>query len=118
MVYCFKNIGGGSCIQICPRNGIDLVVMNPGLVIGPLLHPTLNETSKCFLTLISQGKYSNATPGGNFIYVDVRDVANAHILAFENSLANGRYCVVAQVLNCSQVLQILRQLYPTANFPI
>lgn len=38
------------------ENSIDLVVMNPGLVIGPFLQPTLNETSECFCSLISQGK--------------------------------------------------------------
>lgn len=56
-------------------------------------------------------------PGGIFVFVDVRDVANAHILALEDSSANGRYCVVAQVVLCSQVFSILRQLYPGASFP-
>ncbi|KAG6411446.1 hypothetical protein SASPL_129528 [Salvia splendens] len=105
-----KILAEEAAFKFAQENGIDLVVMNPGLVIGPLLKPTLNETSQCFLTLITQGKYTYATPGGNFVYVDVRDVANAHILALENSTANGRYCLVAQVLNCSKVLQILREL--------
>lgn len=56
-------------------------------------------------------------PGGIFVFVDVRDVANAHILALEDSSANGRYCVVAQVVLCSQVFRILRQLYPGVSFP-
>lgn len=41
--------------RFAQENDIDLVVINPGLVTGPLLQPTLNETSQCFLTLISKG---------------------------------------------------------------
>ncbi|XP_071910187.1 phenylacetaldehyde reductase-like isoform X3 [Coffea arabica] len=33
-------------------------------------------------------------PNSTFPWVDVKDVANAHILAFENPLASGRYCLV------------------------
>ncbi|XP_057790050.1 phenylacetaldehyde reductase-like isoform X2 [Salvia miltiorrhiza] len=113
-----KTLAEEAAFKFAQENGIDLVIINPGLVIGPLLQPTLNETSQCFLSLISEGKYTNATPGGMFIYVDVRDVGNAHILAFEDSSANGRYCLVANVMPCAQVLDILRQLYPTVKFPM
>lgn len=30
------------------ENGIDMVVLNPGFVIGPLLQPTLNITTEVF----------------------------------------------------------------------
>ncbi|KAH6765885.1 Rossmann-fold superfamily protein [Perilla frutescens var. hirtella] len=113
-----KILAEEAATKFAKENGIDLVVINPGLVIGPLLQPTLNETSQCFLTLISQGKWTNAMPGGIFVFVDVRDVCDAHILAFEEALANGRYCVVSKVLLCSHLLDFLRQLYPTHNFPI
>ncbi|KAH6761756.1 Rossmann-fold superfamily protein [Perilla frutescens var. hirtella] len=113
-----KILAEEAATKFAKENGIDLVVINPGLVIGPLLQPTLNESSQCFLTLISQGKWTNAMPGGIFVFVDVRDVCDAHILAFEEASANGRYCVVSKVLLCSHLLDFLRQLYPTHNFPI
>ncbi|KAL0413695.1 UNVERIFIED_CONTAM: Cinnamoyl-CoA reductase 1 [Sesamum radiatum] len=56
-------------------------------------------------------------PGGAFLYVDVRDVADAHILAFENPSATDRYCVVAKTLYAFEALDILRHLYPTLNIP-
>lgn len=56
-------------------------------------------------------------PNTCFRFVDVRDVALAHILAFENPSAGGRYCIVGQVVHCHDALQILRNLYPTLQLP-
>lgn len=57
--------------------------------------------------------YQNAVLG----WVDVRDVANAHILAFENPAANGRYCTVGRVAHNSELVKILHELYPTLHLP-
>ncbi|KAK9036033.1 hypothetical protein V6N11_078054 [Hibiscus sabdariffa] len=71
-------------------NRIELVVLNPGFVIGPLLQPALNTTSEWVLAL-TRGE--NTFPA-TFRFVDVRDVAYAHIQAFEIPPATGRYCLV------------------------
>ncbi|KAI3757781.1 hypothetical protein L6452_05324 [Arctium lappa] len=52
------------------------------------------------------------SPDGIYRLVDVRDVANAHILAFENPEANGRYCMVGAVTCYSEIMKILDELYP------
>ena len=39
--------------KFCKENGIDLVTINPGFVIGPLLQPTLNLTTSLFLSQIT-----------------------------------------------------------------
>ena len=56
-------------------------------------------------------------PNTTYRWVDVRDVANAHIQAFEVPSANGRYCLVSRVTHCSEVVKILHELYPTFNLP-
>ena len=50
-------------------------------------------------------------------WVDVKDVANAHILAFENPSASGRYCLVERVVHYSEVVKILREIYPSSKLP-
>lgn len=50
-------------------------------------------------------------------FVDVRDVGNAHILSFENPSANGRYLLVGTMITHSQVLHLLKKLYPSLDFP-
>ncbi|KAL0389317.1 UNVERIFIED_CONTAM: Cinnamoyl-CoA reductase 1 [Sesamum calycinum] len=78
------------------------------------MQPTLNTSSASILNLINGAKtYPNVTAG----WVNVKDVANAHILAFENPSANGRYCVVESVVHYSDVVNILRELYPNLQLP-
>ena len=57
--------------------------------------------------------FKNITLG----WIDVRDVANAHILAYENPSANGRYILVERVEHYSKVVQILRDAFPTLQLP-
>ncbi|XP_073026156.1 phenylacetaldehyde reductase-like [Primulina eburnea] len=111
--YCLsKTLAEEAAWKFSEENGIDLVVINPGYTIGPLLQPTLNYTSEAFLNLI-KGK------GGfpSYRFVDVRDVAQAHILGFEKPSASGRYLLVERSLTCSEALEILQKIYPSMDVP-
>lgn len=109
-----KTLAEDAAWKFVKEKGIDMVVINPSLVIGPLLQPTLNTSSSVLLNLInSRDTYSNAAFG----WVDVRDVANAHILAYENPSANGRYCAVAAVAHQGEIVKILSEHYPTLRLP-
>ncbi|RVW66369.1 Tetraketide alpha-pyrone reductase 1 [Vitis vinifera] len=56
-------------------------------------------------------------PSSTYRWVDVRDVANAHIQAFEISSASGRYCMVERVTYLSEAIKILHELYPAIHLP-
>jgi len=56
-------------------------------------------------------------PNGSFGWVNVKDVATAHILAFEVPSANGRYCLVETVAHYSEIVRNLKELYPNAALP-
>ncbi|XP_019151103.1 PREDICTED: cinnamoyl-CoA reductase 1-like [Ipomoea nil] len=94
------------------ENRIDMVSLHPGLVIGPFLQPIINFSSEVIRELIKEGKDFMCSPIFNR-YVDVRDVANAHIEVFEIPSASGRYCLVGETMHSSQVLKIIGQLYPS-----
>ena len=47
-----------TAVKFSQENGLDLVSINPGFVIGPILQPTLNTTSEGFMNLIECGKVS------------------------------------------------------------
>lgn len=96
------------------EKGIDMVAINPAMVVGPLLQPTLNTSAAAILNLING---TETFPNSTFGWVDVRDVANAHILAFENSSSNGRYCMVESVKHNSEIVKMLRELYPALKLP-
>ncbi|PRQ54782.1 putative cinnamyl-alcohol dehydrogenase [Rosa chinensis] len=108
-----KTLAEEAAWKFAEGNRIDLVSINPGFVIGPLLQPTINLTVEMIQNLIT-GK---AVPASNYRFIDVRDVAAAHIQAFEILSASGRYCLVSHVANISETLEMIRQLYPTMYIP-
>jgi len=85
----------------------ELVVVNPGVVIGPSLVPSLN-TSNQILRDVLAGTYPMIM-SISWGFVDVRDVAHAHILAMENEKAKGRYLCTSETLGMSEVVSILRE---------
>ncbi|MDX1469822.1 MAG: aldehyde reductase [Acidimicrobiia bacterium] len=81
--------------------GFDLVVINPPGVIGPSLVPRVNETDSFFIGL------TNGTQPVvvlvDWPFVDVRDVALAHIRAIERPKASGRYLTAAGNATSAQI---------------
>jgi len=94
--------------------GIDMITINPGWVIGPILQPTVNLTVEVVLNLLTGAE---SFPNATYRWTDVRDVANAHIQAFEIASASGRYCVVNKSAHFSEVVKILHELYPELDLP-
>jgi dihydroflavonol-4-reductase len=88
------------------RPGFDLVAVNPFYVIGPSLGPEMN-TSHGVLTGLTNGSLP-AILSIEWPFVDVRDVARAHVLAMENPQANGRHIVAAGTRTMRQVVDLLR----------
>ncbi|KAF2319622.1 hypothetical protein GH714_017657 [Hevea brasiliensis] len=107
-----KTLAEEAAWKFTKENGIDMVAINPGLVIGPLLQPTLNSSN---LRSFNAGveKYPNTTCR----WVDVRGVANAHVYAFENPSTSGRYCLVGAVVHSSEPVEILRKNCPELSIP-
>lgn len=109
-----KTLAEEAAWNFVKEKGIDLVTINPAMVIGPLLQPTLNTSAAAIARLFNGSEtYNNMTFG----WVHVKDVAMAHILAFEVPSAKGRYCLVESVAHYSDIVKILKELYPNATLP-
>ncbi|KAK1429493.1 hypothetical protein QVD17_11702 [Tagetes erecta] len=109
-----KTLAEEAAWKFAEEKGLDIVTINPAMVIGPLLQPTLNTSAESIANLLKGSEtYPNSTLG----WVNVKDVANAHIKAFEIPSASGRYCLVESVVHYSELVEILRKLYPTYQLP-
>lgn len=97
------------------EKGVDLVVVNPVLVLGPLLQPTINASTVHILKYLtgSAKTYANATQA----YADVRDVALAHILVYEKPEASGRYICSESSLHRGELVEILAKHFPEYPMP-
>nr|AWJ64259.1 1-phenyethanol synthase 2 [Camellia sinensis] len=100
--------------KFAKEKGIDMVVINPSVVVGPLLQPTLNSSAAAILELING---SQTYPNASYGWINVKDVANAHIQAYETPSASGRYCLVERMAHFSEVVKILHELYPSFQLP-
>ena len=99
----------------------ELAVINPALVTGPTLTGDLGESNKA-VQMVAGGKMPVAVPL-MFGYVDVRDVAAAHILAMENPASNGeRFALAEKDLWYKDVAKLLRDngfdKAPTIAIPV
>ncbi|MFX1253128.1 MAG: NAD-dependent epimerase/dehydratase family protein [Promethearchaeota archaeon] len=95
-------------------NNLDLVVINPGYIIGPNFYRH-TPTTQIFEEILSNS--FPMIPPMRFNFVDVRDVALAHILAFENKEANGRYICATDVITFKKTLQLLHNMYSEIKVP-
>ncbi|KAI5958217.1 hypothetical protein KGF57_002572 [Candida theae] len=88
----------------------------PGLVTGPQAFPNfdrdgLNFSSETINKLLKL-KPNDEVPKGAGLFVDVRDCARAHIVAFEKeSAVNKRLFAVAGKFNSQEVLDIIRSSF-------
>ncbi|XP_072996271.1 phenylacetaldehyde reductase-like [Typha latifolia] len=109
-----KTLAEEAAWKFSKDNAINMVTINPAMVIGPLLQPTLNTSAAAILNLINgSSTFPNATLG----WVHVKDVAMAHILAYEIPSATGRYCLVERVAHYSELVKIIHELYPALRVP-
>ncbi|CAA6663541.1 unnamed protein product [Spirodela intermedia] len=108
-----KTLAEEAAWKFSKEQGIDIVTINPAMVIGPLLQPTLNTSAASILILING---TSTFPNASFGWINVKDVANAHILAFEVPSANGRYCLVERVIHFSEVVILFENYSQTSSF--
>ncbi len=78
----------------------DLVVINPSFVMGPSLSNRTDGESTDFMIQLLSGSFKTGVPYLSFGFVDVRDVAAAHILAGTKESASGRHitCAVSKTM--------------------
>ncbi|KAM3323634.1 tetraketide alpha-pyrone reductase 2 isoform X1 [Capsicum chacoense] len=97
--------------RVAEECGIDLVVVNPSFVVGPLLAPQPTSTLAIILSMLKGmlGEYPNRRLG--FVHID--DVVAAHILVMEEQKASGRYICSNSVKHMSEIIDLLRTKYPS-----
>ncbi|XP_019250378.1 PREDICTED: cinnamoyl-CoA reductase 1 [Nicotiana attenuata] len=110
-----KTLAEKASWEFAKERDLDIVVVNPGTVMGPMLPPTLNASMLMMLRLL-QG--CTATYEDFFMgLVHVKDVALAHILVYENNSAKGRHMCVEAITHYGDFAAKVAELYPEYNIP-
>ncbi|GJN22874.1 hypothetical protein PR202_gb10478 [Eleusine coracana subsp. coracana] len=122
--YCEKNgvwypaskaLAEKAAWKFAEENGLDVVAVNPGTVLGPMIPPTINASMAMFLRLLEgcTEEYLDFFMGP----VHLEDVALAHITLFENPAASGRNICVESICHWSDFAAKVAKLYPNYKVP-
>ena len=111
---CAKMMAEITATEEAAERGLQLAVVLPCMTMGPMLQQTLNFSTNHVARYLMGTKRS--IPNAVAAYVDVRDVARAHVLAYERPSACGRYLCIGTVLHRAQLVAMLRELFP--QYPV
>ncbi|EHA23278.1 hypothetical protein ASPNIDRAFT_173972 [Aspergillus niger ATCC 1015] len=103
----------------------DLVVLNPGLVLGPSMTPESVSGSLFMIENMFRGNNRMGVPELYYPVVDVRDVAEAHVRAGNMPNSNGRYIIAGsgetfsllELANMARSVHRDPRVLPNRNLP-
>ena len=84
-----------------------MLVINPGLVLGPSLTQASNSATFDLMKRFTDGSLRFGAPALEFGVVDVRDVALAHVKAGFTPGATGRHIAVSDTVSMLEIGKIL-----------
>ena len=119
-----KTVAEKEAWKICEeQKRWDLVVINPGFVLGPSLNPNAMFESKKFMLQMGNGDLKSGAPDITMGMVDVRDVSKAHVIAGFSESAKGRYILSAKTHTLLETGIFIKEKFgdkypvPTRNAP-
>lgn len=98
--------------EFAKHNDLDLVTLCPSMIFGPNFYKHTASTVNAAAFINNQVPFCFSMETS---IVDVRDVAEAHILAYENKVASGRYLVSG--LHISDFSGLLKEFDPEMELP-
>lgn len=109
--YKSKTLAERAAWAFAEENGLPLAVINPGLILGPLMSSACG-TSVGLIRHLMNGRFTRLPRYGCAI-ADVRDVAEVHIRAMVQPEAAGhRFIVGGRVFWMKDLARVLAQFFP------
>ncbi|KAJ1703413.1 hypothetical protein LUZ63_003192 [Rhynchospora breviuscula] len=110
-----KTVAEREALDFASKNALDVVTVCPTLIVGPMLQSTINASSLVLINLLKGIRETVENTLRNI--VDVRDLAEALLLVYENKEASGRYIASSHVINTRDLIELLKSLFPNYSYP-
>ncbi|PSR99660.1 Dihydroflavonol 4-reductase [Actinidia chinensis var. chinensis] len=111
-----KTMAEKAAWEFAKENGLDLVTIQPSLVLGPFITPLMPASIKISLALITRNETFYPLLA-RLCAVHLDDVCNAHIYLFEHVQAKGRYICSSHCFTIFEITKWLSQKYPEFDIP-
>ncbi|EES01690.2 hypothetical protein BDA96_03G369400 [Sorghum bicolor] len=109
-----KTLAEKAAWEFTEKEGLQLVVLNPGTTLGPFFTPSVNTSLNILLQLLRGRELElDAVYTG---WVDVRDVAQSAIVLYENPSAQGRHLCLASMERLVDFADKIADMY--TEFPV
>jgi dihydroflavonol-4-reductase len=111
-----KTLAERAAWDLARDRGLRLTVINPGFILGPLLGGAAGTSADLVARLLKAR--DPMLPNLDFMAVDARDVAAAHVLALSRPATAGeRIAAVAGALSFPAMARVLKAAYPDRRIP-
>ncbi|KAJ0966967.1 hypothetical protein J5N97_023884 [Dioscorea zingiberensis] len=109
--YCYgKTLAEIMAMDVAKKRGLDLLVVVPPPTVGPMLQASMATSNFRVLAYITGKK--KTYPNEVMSLVDVRDIAQAQLLVYENPKASGRYFCIQSVIHKDEFAAMLAHMFP------
>eukprot|EP00891_Asterochloris_glomerata_P006503 jgi/Astpho2/6503/Aster-06963 len=109
-----KTVAEQAAWEIAKKDDLDLCVINPTFVLGPVISDRTDATSIKSVKGLLEGTQDSLMPW----VCDVRDIARAHIRAAEIPAAEGRHIVSqGSTVPTKRLVDALSKAFPDLKFP-
>ncbi|XXG55032.1 hypothetical protein AAC387_Pa03g2768 [Persea americana] len=114
--YCIaKTKSEREALKYGENSELDVLTLCPSFILGPLLQPTMNASTHIFNELFKG--LSETIENIVWRIVDVRDVAEALMLMYDEKEASGRYICAPHLVPVRTLVEKLKSKYPNYNYP-
>ncbi|CAL5087647.1 unnamed protein product [Urochloa decumbens] len=103
-----------AALEYGKQTGLDVVTVNPAVVFGPLLQPTLNTSCQFLVYFLKGGP--DQMRNKLWHIVDVRDTSDALLLVYEAPEASGRHICAPHFISARGLLDLLKSMYTEYPF--
>ncbi|KAL6844767.1 hypothetical protein ACP4OV_025426 [Aristida adscensionis] len=103
-----------AALEYGKQTGLDVVTVNPAVVFGPMLQPTLNTSCQFLVYFLKGGP--DQMRNKLWHIVDVRDTAESLLLVYEAPGASGRHICAPHVISARDLLDLLKNMYTEYPF--
>ncbi|KAF0929229.1 hypothetical protein E2562_016457 [Oryza meyeriana var. granulata] len=114
--YCLaKTEAEEIALEYAEKNGLHVVTVCPALVFGPLLQTVLlNTSSKALLYIMNGGP--DIMNNKFFPIVDVRDVADALLIVYDEAGPSERYICAQDQMDMKDLVDLMKNMYPNYSY--
>ncbi|XP_034675143.1 dihydroflavonol 4-reductase-like [Vitis riparia] len=116
MYFIAKTTAEKAVWEFAKEKGLDVVTIQPPVVMGPFVTPSLPPSAKLVLAVLTGEEAGcNLLARGRAVHVD--DLCDAHIYLFEHPEAKGRYICSSHCFNIIELARSLSLKYSEYNIP-